>query len=143
MDPSHHQPPSSHKGPLDAPDSQKPAEIMLEVWPLRGCWQDVQPSQELALGAPLMALCTPLQPWLWEPLLLGCQLHVQHVAQPCTVLWWGRQERVPASLSPGQPEDWEAAGGCQAPATRLMEGLWAESGWGSAPHLTLFWLLGD
>lgn len=85
----------------------------------------------------------PTPAMVWEPLLLGCQLHVQRVAQPCTVLWWGRQERVPASLSPGQPEDWGEAGGCLAPATRLMEGLWAESGWGSAPHLTLFWLLGD
>lgn len=52
VDPSHHQPPSSHKGPLDAPDSQKPAELVQEVWPLCGCWQDVQPSQELAWGLP-------------------------------------------------------------------------------------------
>lgn len=85
MDPSHHQPPSSHKGPLDAPDSQKPAGIMLEVWPLRGCWQDVQPSQKLALGAPLMALCTPLQPWFgslfcWAA---SCMCNVWHSPALC------------------------------------------------------------
>lgn len=116
VDPSHHQPPSSHKGPLDASDSQKPAEIVLEVWPLCGCWQDVQPSQELALGAPLTALCTPLQPWLWEPLLLGCQLHVRCMAQPCTVLWWGRQERAPCQPQPraarGLGSGWRLPGPC-------------------------------
>lgn len=54
---------------------------------------------------------------------------------------------APAGLagegSPGKPQGWGTAGGCLAPATSLVEGLRAGNGSGSAPHLTLFWLLGD
>jgi len=44
---------------------------------------------------------------------------------------------------PASPRGSPGAGGGRTPATSLAEGLWAESGAGSAPHLTLFWLLGD
>lgn len=125
-----HQP---HEGPLGAPDGQQPT---LMVW---------NPRPFVCADS-----CDLPRSWSSGTLPLGCPLHVHC----CAVLWCCVQGSLvpgqpwqlpvlPASFVPGQPKDWARAGGCLAPGTSLMEGLWAESSWGSTPHLTLFWLLGD
>lgn len=120
-----------------------------------------------ALSLPKHLLCFPAQTLLqevssWAVVSTSCRAvgaHCKEQLEPSGGICHLRKHRSdsiramqsPApsshprhtSLIPGKPKGCRVAGSCLSLATRLAAGPWARHGWGSAPHLTLFWLLGD